>query len=114
MSQSEEEIIELIKKIPFFSEKKEIKEADYKELAQGFNMQRFAAGDTVFQLGDDGDQFYIILTGSVSVMVRNHQLKNWKQQRVLFQRLLDWKKEMEIKYEAQARKTIRHQHIPVD
>ena len=48
-------MIELIKGIPFFKQKKEIKDADYKELVQGFTLQKFKAGTIVFNYGDEGD-----------------------------------------------------------
>lgn len=98
-------MIQLIKGIPFFKQKKEIKEADYKELVQGFTLQKLKKGSIVFNYGDDGDQFYIILKGAVTVQVRNQTLKNWKQQRLIYQRLLKWKVELDKRYAALSSKS---------
>lgn len=102
-----------MKNITFFREKKEIKEADYKDLVQGFTLMKQKAKTVLFNYGDEGDQFFVIVKGSVKVHVRNQTLKNWKQQRVVYQRLLDWKKELDKKYEAKLlmRKSMNKEQI---
>lgn len=51
---SESQMIDMIKNIKFFKEKSDIKESDYKDLVQGFTLQKAKAGAVVMNMGDIG------------------------------------------------------------
>mmetsp|Transcript_107361 Transcript_107361/g.309071 ORF Transcript_107361/g.309071 Transcript_107361/m.309071 type:complete len:830 (+) Transcript_107361:192-2681(+) len=44
-------------------------ETEVRPLCRAMTLEVFAAKDVVFKVGDEGDKFYIILTGSVSVLI---------------------------------------------
>lgn len=46
-----------------------IQRSDYKLLCENMRFRHYKAGETIFEFGDYGDQFFIILKGTVSVLV---------------------------------------------
>ena len=48
-----------------------MKDVDYKDLVQGLSFEEHEENSVVFNLGDRGDKFFIILEGCVSVQIRN-------------------------------------------
>lgn len=61
----------MLKRIQFFQSRQSMKDVDYKDLVQGLSFEEHDENSVVFNLGDQGDKFYIILEGSVSVQIRN-------------------------------------------
>merc|ERR1719223_767726 len=55
-------------KIPFFQS---LPEAKYNELGKDCTLERYEAGDVIFNEGDPGDAFYITVHGSLSVLKDN-------------------------------------------
>lgn len=47
----------------------------------------------VFEYGDVGDKFFIIIKGLVSIKIPNPTLKEWRLERKRFENLLEWKTE---------------------
>ena len=68
---TEAEIIAMLKRISFFQSKQSMKDVDYKDLVQGLSFEEHEENSVVFNLGDRGDKFFIILEGCVSVQIRN-------------------------------------------
>lgn len=69
-----EELVRLakyIRDIPFFKYRDTgvITEQDSFEIASALKFEKFKAGDKVVNFGDEGDKFYIILKGVVSVQI---------------------------------------------
>lgn len=51
------------------------------DLVSGFRILKKESGDDVFCFGEQGDLFYIIIQGCVSVQIPNQvKIKSWKQQ----------------------------------
>ena len=63
-------LVVLIKNLKFFKER-EIKEKHYPEIVPCLKLQRYSAGETVFEKGSIGETFYIIIKGSVKVLGPN-------------------------------------------
>lgn len=45
----------------------------------------------VFEQGEIGDKFYMIIQGVVSIQMRNKDLRNWEYLRKQYEKLLRWK-----------------------
>ena len=58
-----------MKQIKFFRERDINKDSQLMEIIKALRIERFKKDDLVFEYGDLGDKFYIILEGSVSVLV---------------------------------------------
>mmetsp|Transcript_29159 Transcript_29159/g.49450 ORF Transcript_29159/g.49450 Transcript_29159/m.49450 type:complete len:778 (+) Transcript_29159:66-2399(+) len=73
-----ERIVNTFKKfhIPFFEA---IPEESFHELAMKCKVETFEANEVIFKEGDDGDRFYIISFGKVSVRVDKKHVANLKQ-----------------------------------
>ena len=82
-----------MKHIKFFQERKNLKENDLYELVEAITYEQRHRFENVFEQGDHGEHFYIILKGIVLVKVKNPTIKQWKQERARFKELLDWKNE---------------------
>ena len=54
-------------------------------------------GENVFNYGESGDLFYIIVKGSVGVMIPNPKIANWKRERKEYDVLDEWVKKLEVK-----------------
>ena len=67
---------EIIAQAKFFQDKN-MKYDDFKDLVRNFQFQQYNAGDNVIEINTMGENFYIILKGLVSVLVKNPIVKNW-------------------------------------
>ena len=47
----------------------------------------------VFQYGDVGDKFFIIVKGLVSIKIKNPSIKDWNDEWRRYNNLLNWKNE---------------------
>ena len=54
--------------------------------------------DNIIEFGTTGENFYIILTGSVDVMIPNSNIPGWRHRREEFLNNCAWKEEMDKKY----------------
>ena len=61
-------MIEILKKIPFFSE---LSEEDLQQIAEKVKMEYFPADHTIFNEGDTGEIMYVIKRGQVQVIREN-------------------------------------------
>jgi len=75
------EMVEMIQQIKFFKDRN-IKDKDVSELCTAFKFEHFDSHSNVFKWGDQGEKFYIIIKGQVSVQVPNPKIKNWRMQRM--------------------------------
>jgi CRP-like cAMP-binding protein len=62
-------------------------------LAKSFRFRQVEQYDDVFEYGDVGDLFYLIIKGSVSVQIPNPEIKKWDILRKEFLQLKKWKSE---------------------
>lgn len=67
-----EKTVPHLKKIKFFQER-EIPDKNYLDIAQCLTYIKLPQGAIVFEYGTFGDLFYIILKGSVSVLIPNKE-----------------------------------------
>jgi CRP-like cAMP-binding protein len=70
-------LVPYIREIEFFKER-DVKEEDFLDIVQCLKYQKINAGDNVFDYGTYGDKFYIIIHGSVQVLVLNPRRKTKK------------------------------------
>ena len=82
---------ELLKGIQFFKEAN-MKEQDLNELVQSaFHFERYQAGQAPVQYGQQGNSLFIIIKGTVSVIVPHPHIKNFKAKWLEFNELKEWK-----------------------
>jgi hypothetical protein len=53
----------------------------------------------VFEFGDIGDKFYMILKGIVSIQVPNQKVKNWDFYWNQYSKLKEWKSNFDLRVE---------------
>ena len=86
-----EELASLIKDNKFFKDRKELTQKDIKDLASMFQFAEIKQYHNVFEYGDIGELFYMIIKGSVSILIPNAEIKRWDAQRKDLLRLRSWK-----------------------
>ena len=64
---------------------------DYQKLCRSLCFLELDEFENVFEHGDKGDTFYIIIQGLVSVQLPNNNIKNWSFARKEFLKLQKWK-----------------------
>ena len=74
-----------------------MKYEDFKDLVQNFQFKEYTAGQNVFEINSQGETFFIILKGIVSVMVRNPAIKEWNSEFKFYQELVEWKQKFDKK-----------------
>lgn len=57
-----------------------------------FTLEKMKEGQNVFNIGDIGHTFYIIIKGTCSVLIRNTKIKEWYSDYKHYKDLLSWKK----------------------
>jgi hypothetical protein len=62
-----------------------------RELVRAIRFEAKQEFENVFEHGDHGELFYIILQGIVLVRIPNPTITHWKQERSVYKELLDWK-----------------------
>jgi len=62
-------IVNLLKKITFFKDQKELTNEDYHTLCYNLKYEHFNIGEEVFSYNTEGNKFYIILHGIVAILV---------------------------------------------
>ena len=82
----------ILQDITFFKEMGDLTKVDYRELAASFQLKEVEQKRNVFLYEDEGDFFYVILSGRVGVLIPNPLIKYWSQKRVMLGNLMDWKK----------------------
>lgn len=83
-------LIDLFKKEPFFKEKK-LQDEDLREIAMKLKFQKCHGMTNVFNYGEAGDKFYIILRGVLSIITPNSTIKDRAVKFKDYQMLLEWK-----------------------
>ena len=71
------ELMPFLKQIKFFQERTSIKDSDYPEIISSINYEFMQAGKEVFHYDQPGDKFYIILLGSVKVILPNPDMPDF-------------------------------------
>jgi CRP-like cAMP-binding protein len=54
-------------------------------------LEKYPGRTDLFKHGDEGDKFYIILKGKVSISIPNPLIKKWKEKYELMETLNKWK-----------------------
>ena len=68
---------------------KGLRASDLDEIIQVMEIENFEEGQKVFNIGDYGDKFYIILSGEAAVLIPNHdEIKDWHKMYEQYQLLL--------------------------
>ena len=65
---------------------RDIKDSDFSEIVQCLQYEHMEKGKDVFEYNSMGDKFYIILKGTVSVMIPNPDHKDFKRKFEEFQK----------------------------
>ena len=68
---------------------------------------RTSAFDNVFEYGNEGDLFYIIIKGLVSIKIPNPTISDWRMHRKRYDDLIEWKTK---KFERRKDKAIRERY----
>jgi CRP-like cAMP-binding protein len=66
-----------MKRVQFFRERN-VRDADYPFIIEALKYQFFKRDETIMNWGDLGDKFYIIIKGSVKVLVPALRLRDGK------------------------------------
>ena len=69
-------LINLVSEIAFFKER-DIKAKDYTYIVQSLQYELFRKNETIFNYGDIGDKFYLILSGHISVRIPSPNYKKF-------------------------------------
>eukprot|EP00347_Sterkiella_histriomuscorum_P019194 403342576 len=72
-----DKLVPYIKQIEFFSER-DVKDQDFPDIVSCLTYEYLPAGKDVFEYGSIGEKFYIIIQGTVGVMIPNPDLKDFK------------------------------------
>ena len=74
------ELIKILKQIDILKEDdKVLKVSDLDDIIDVIQIEKFQKHEVVFNYGDDGDKFYIILGGETSCMLPNKdEIDNWE------------------------------------
>ena len=70
----------MLKAIPFFQKKVNLKNSSYRDLASRFKFQIGSVQENIINYGDEGDNFYIILLGIVQILIPNPQISDWQRE----------------------------------
>lgn len=78
----------------FFKEKnpKDVKPSDFKEILKCLTLARAAAGTVIMAEIDQPDSFYFIITGEVSIIGKNIEIKDWNGKHKKYKQLLEWRR----------------------
>ena len=91
-------VVALLQNNDFFKSKTNLKKEDMKELVAALKFQIIAKGQSVITYGDPGKCMFILLKGQVSVHVPNQMIKDWKQKRLQYAILTNFKASLEANY----------------
>ena len=91
-------VVALLQNNDFFKSKTNLKKEDMKELVAALKFQIIAKGQPVITYGDPGKCMFILLKGQVSVHVPNQMIKDWKQKRLQYAILTNFKASLEANY----------------
>lgn len=103
-----EAVINLIKDVDFFRTKKMLSYGELRDLAQSLTFEQAPAGTDLILCGEkvtNKDKFYVILQGTVSVLIRNEVVDQWEWAMSVFNALKDWKEKEFDKKVAKAMRT---------
>ena len=105
------QVTEMLTKIQFFKDR-EIGLKGLNQLVRSFQIEVCEPKEEVIKYGSKGDKFYIILKGSVDVLIPNQKIVGWKQHRQQFLDNCEWKREIDEQYLAEKtcnmRKRLEH------
>ena len=68
------------------------------ELVSCFKFEVMEEGNDVFEYGERGELFYIIIKGICGVRIPNPKIKDWRNKRQDYLSYLNWVDELEAKY----------------
>ena len=84
-------MVGLIKNISFFKERKSLDVTEIREIAACFRFEEINEGSDVMEYGDKAENFYLLLSGIVSVQITNPGIVDWKVQRRDYLNLQKWR-----------------------
>ena len=67
-----------MKEVKFFQER-EIKDHDFLDIIEALKYETYHHEHVIFQWGDFGDKFYILIQGQVRVLIPSPKIKNSKE-----------------------------------
>lgn len=85
-----------MKEWKFFNDKN-LTDEEMVELIQHFDFESYKTKDCIMNLGDQGDTFYILIKGAVSVLVKNPQIKDWNIEYKYYKKLKAWKEQFDVR-----------------
>lgn len=68
-----------------------VQSKDYIELTNCMYFNEYEEGQVIYDIGMEPNQYFMILSGSVSIKVKNPHIKNWDWARKMFNSLNEWK-----------------------
>lgn len=77
--------------VEFFKSKKQLNHIEYRDLSLALTYETHEPGSEIASYGSRPDKFYIILSGVVSVLVRNEIIDHWDWAMSIYNALKDWK-----------------------
>ena len=88
-----------MKEIKFFKDRSSLKPQDFKDIVSEFQFEKISPFKKLFNFGEKGEKFYVIIKGLLSVETKNPAIKHWYAERKYYLQLLDWRGEFEKKIE---------------
>lgn len=64
-----QQLAQLLKAVRFFRDRDITNDCDLVEIAKSLLLETFERDEMIFDYGDEGDKFYIVVQGSVSIRV---------------------------------------------
>ena len=64
-----QQLAQLLKAVHFFRDRDITNDCDLVEIAKSLLLETFKVDDMIFDYGDEGDKFYIVVAGSVSIRI---------------------------------------------
>ena len=74
------QLVKLLRQVDLFKgdeNNKGLRASDLDEIIKVMEIEQFDQDQLVFNINDYGDKFYIILSGEVTVLIPNDQIKDW-------------------------------------
>ena len=84
-------MVKLIETIKFFKETPELTQTHLFEICKNLEVKNYKIGQNVVTFDEIGENFFVILKGSVAVYVANPLIKHWREKQLEYTKLKQWK-----------------------
>ena len=107
------ELIKILKSLDILREDETVmKVSDLDAIIDVIQIEKFKKGDVVFNYGDAGDKFYIILGGETSINLPNtEEIENWKERYNQYLLLLEEIRQRDIHNRKELLVSLREQEL---